>query len=155
MPGESTGLLLSAGKMTDYRNVFEQSYWRAIRNVVEGQNFYDAFYERLVGSSDDIRVRFAATDMEFQAKLLNEAIIHLSRFSEHLHSDTYLESVAEHHNINQLDVEPALYAVWLDSMVDTVRAYDRHFDVQTEIAWRVVLSPGLEFMKAHYHPHTG
>ena len=45
---------------------------------------------------------------------------------------------------------PELYEAWLDSLIATARESDPDFDDELELAWRVVLAPGIAYMKFRY-----
>jgi len=51
-----------------------------------------------------------------------------------------------------LYVGPSMYRIFVESLIDSVRAYDPQFDDQIESEWRDALRPGIEFMQARYGP---
>ena len=61
-----------------------------------------------------------------------------------------LGRVADRHSRRQRDIPPELYEVWLDSLIRTVREMDPLFCEEIELAWRVVLAPGIAYMKFRY-----
>lgn len=61
-----------------------------------------------------------------------------------------LERLAQLHSRRRLDVRPELYELWLDRLIQAVREFDPLFSGETEKAWRNVMRPGVEFMKARY-----
>jgi len=135
--------------MSDLRHTFDKSYWRAVKQKVDGQDFFTHFYAALT-TSPRVTAMFAHTDMRFQAKLLNESLIHASRFSTTFHADSYLQAVARHHAHDQLNVAPELYDLWLACMLDTVKRFDPLYDEEVDTAWRVVLAPAIAYMRSHY-----
>ena len=62
-----------------------------------------------------------------------------------------LHKTAVHHSIDNLDIGPSLYSFWLESMVEAVRLTDVGYDSDTEIAWRVVMQPGVDYMIRNYN----
>ena len=47
-------------------------------------------------------------------------------------------------------IAPELYEEWLESLIQTVREFDLEFTDEVELSWRVVLSPGITYMKFRY-----
>ena len=39
---------------------------------------------------------------------------------------------------------------WLESLIETVQLFDSRFTEEIELAWRVVLAPGIAYMKFKY-----
>jgi hypothetical protein len=60
--------------------------------------------------------------------------------------------VAMRHSSKERDIAPELYEEWLESLVETVREFDLEFTDEVELSWRVVLSPGIAYMKFR-HDH--
>ncbi|MGJ7462246.1 globin [Halomonas sp. MA07-2] len=134
----------------DIENLFDASYLRVLSREVEGRAFFAAFYERFLAASPEVAVKFRHTDMARQRAMLKKSFYHLLAFYASSHADYYLQEVAVSHSRAQLDIAPALYDLWLETLIDTVRAYDDQFDDEVELAWRLVMTPGIVFMTFHY-----
>lgn len=65
-------------------------------------------------------------------------------------ADLYLEYIAKRHDRQHLNIEPELYGLWLEALIDTVRECDPEFDSEVERAWRTVMRYGIDYMIAHY-----
>ncbi len=52
--------------------------------------------------------------------------------------------------LNDLDIPPWMYAVWLDCLLETIREFDPAIDAQTEAAWWDVMAIGIKFMIERY-----
>ena len=65
-------------------------------------------------------------------------------------ANDYLEEIAIQHSKSVLDINPGLYDLWLESLIDTVKEYDYDFTPETELSWRLVLSVGITYMKFKY-----
>lgn len=50
----------------------------------------------------------------------------------------------------KLDIHPELYDLWLECLIETVAEFDDGFRDEVELAWRLVLSPGIVYMKFKY-----
>ncbi|QTF92927.1 globin [Halomonas sp. BM-2019] len=134
----------------DIERLFDASYLRVLGREVEGQAFFAAFYERFLAASPEVARKFRHTDMVRQQAMLKKAFYHLLAFYASSHADYYLQEVAISHDRAHLDIVPALYDLWLESLIDTVRAFDDQFEDEIELAWRLVMAPGIVFMKFHY-----
>lgn len=114
------------------------------------QRFYERFYERFIASDPHIAEMFAHTDMGHQVGMLRESLSELKEFSTSLKSNNYIVTLARIHGIRGRQISPGSYDSWLASLVATVGEIDPECGLQTELAWRLVLAPGIEFMKFYY-----
>jgi hemoglobin-like flavoprotein len=129
---------------------FNDSYER-VSNIGENGNlFFDCFYEKFVGSSPEIKDKFRNTDMKKQKLMLRSSILYIMQlFSTHeLHES--LQEIAIKHDQQHMDIRPELYDIWIECLIDTVRELDPYFDERVELAWRLVFSPGITYMKFNY-----
>ena len=63
--------------------------------------------------------------------------------------------VAERHSRRELNIAPALYAPFINSLIDTVRQFDREFTPAVEAAWRATVAPGVEYMQRKHAGSKG
>ncbi|MEQ6887299.1 globin [Halomonas sp. CS7] len=138
----------------DIERLFDESYVRVLDREVEGRAFFAAFYDRFLAASPQVAEKFRHTDMARQQAMLKKAFYHLLAFYASSHADYYLQQVAISHDRAHRDIPPALYDLWLESLIDTVRAFDEQFDDDVELAWRLVMTPGIVFMTFHYDRGT-
>jgi len=134
----------------DIERLFDESYVRVLDREVEGRAFFAAFYERFLAASPQVAEKFRHTDMARQQAMLKKAFYHLLAFYASSHADYYLQQVAISHDRDHRDIPPALYDLWLESLIDTVSVFDEQFDDDVELAWRLVMTPGIVFMTFHY-----
>jgi len=45
-----------------------------------------------------------------------------------------------------------MYDTWLNCLIQAVREFDRRFNLDVETAWRAVMGPWVEMMKASAGP---
>jgi len=113
--------------------------------------FLDRFYELFMASSEEVAAKFKHTDFRKQKKALRVSLYKMMLVREgNAGADADLERLAQLHSRRQLDVRPELYELWLDRLIQAVREFDPLFSGETEKAWRNVMRPGIEFMKARY-----
>ena len=141
--------------MKDYLTFFHESYGRIMEGEVRRDEFLDAFYETFVSRSPEIAAKFARTDMQRQKDMLYQSLRHMLLFSVERRASEELRRTAERHSRSQINVEPRLYDIWLDSLIETAQQFDTFFSEEVELAWRVVLAPGIAYMKFKYDKPAG
>ncbi|MBS9403440.1 globin [Halomonas sp. TRM85114] len=137
----------------DVEQLFENSYRRVLEREVDGQAFFAAFYDGFIAASPEVAMKFRHTDMQRQRSMLKKAFYHLLAFYGSSHADYYLHQVALSHGRTHLDIPPRLYDLWLETLIDTVRRFDDRLTDEVELAWRLVMAPGIVYMKFHYDRH--
>jgi hemoglobin-like flavoprotein len=136
--------------MENYREVFSASYQRISDSHNGRFDFYDSFYLRFISSSPEIAEKFRGTDMTTQKKFLKESLVYMMNFGKSREAGDYLLSLAQTHSRKGKDICPYLYDVWLECMVETAKDFDPQFNQEVALAWRVLLAPGITFMKHKY-----
>ena len=111
---------------------------------MDGVPFIDAFYDRFLASSDEIAVLFVNTDFNTQKNMLLMSLVHVASFDPIHGPDAIMKRLAIRHR--DLHVLSHLYRLWLESLLDTVKAYDPEYDQDVREAWRRILTSGIAFM---------
>jgi hemoglobin-like flavoprotein len=121
---------------------FHDSYQRCL----EDPTFFDVFYERFIGSSDEIAEFFEEVDLAHTKKTLKTALFYNLMASD---GSTLgikkLKSMASIHQ--ELELTAKHYDYWLDSLMSVVEEADRFHNQQIENAWRCVMNVGIDLMK--------
>ena len=131
----------------NYEDIFDGSYKRVMSIKKNQMSFFDAFYDRFIKASPEVAKHFSKTDMERQKMMLKKSFYSLFTFYTTNITDDYLERIAERHGQKELNINPKLYDLWLEKLVDTVKEFDPEFDKDVELAWRLVLCTGISYMK--------
>ncbi|MCG3192504.1 MAG: hypothetical protein DIJKHBIC_01751 [Thermoanaerobaculia bacterium] len=129
--------------------VFNDSYERCSASP----EFVARFYELFVASSPEVAEKFRHTDFRRQKRALRASLyLMMVAVQGYPEGVAHLERMADLHGAGagKLDIGPHLYALWLDCLLRAVRESDPFFDDNVERAWKAVLTPGIEFMKARY-----
>lgn len=134
----------------DFERLFDSSYERVLNSKVNNQTFFEAFYDRFLKSDPRVAEHFKHTHMDQQQKMLEKSFYKLLVFYATNSSDEFLEQVAIRHSKLALNIQPELYDLWLEVLIDTVTDFDPQFDDSVELAWRLVLSTGITYMKFKY-----
>lgn len=125
--------------------IAQESYSRCLRSP----RFFPDLYERLLASDPVIPPMFAKTEFPKQHKLLQHGLGLLLSYANRT-DDTLLERIAARHSSSGIGVPPAMYVLFVDSLLATVRELDPKCDAEVERAWREALEPGIEYMKSRY-----
>ena len=134
----------------NFEEIFDSSYGRALNGEVNGKSFFESFYDRFLSIDEGIASRFANTDMARQQKMLKKSFYRLFAFYASSQADDYISQIAESHNRKHMDIRPEFYDIWLDCLIYTVRQFDAEFSEDVELAWRLVMTPGITYMKFKY-----
>jgi hemoglobin-like flavoprotein len=130
------------------RATFEAS----ISRCVAAGDFVRAFYERFLAASPEVARLFENTDFAKQHAVLKNSLYSMALFAIGLPEGVaHLERIAQRHSRRGLDIPPSLYALWLDTLLQTAREFDSKFDPDIEQAWRSLLGAGIARMIAA-HP---
>jgi len=65
-------------------------------------------------------------------------------------SDRKLRALGESHSRAHFDIKPEWNALWLDSLMKTVRLYDPEYTPELDAAWREALMPGIDLIQGAY-----
>lgn len=125
--------------------LFNDSYERLMNTGHRA--FIDRFYQHFTAASPEVARAFANTDMAHQSDMLHLSLMQMMSFAADRCASPYLAQIALAHA--RLDIGPALFDLWLRCLLQTVQELDERYDARVELAWRVTLAPGLEFMRAY------
>ena len=60
-----------------------------------------------------------------------------------------IQRLAKVHGKDNLNIPADFYDIWLDCMIETLEEFDPKFDEYIETYWRVMMAPGIEYMKTY------
>jgi hemoglobin-like flavoprotein len=132
--------------MENHHQLLNISYQRAISP--DPELFFKYYYDKFFNADPQIAALFSNTDMERRTKILMESMTHIISFVATNESNEEINRIAISHGKDNLNIPTKFYDVWLECLIDTVREHDPEFNSQVETAWRVIMSPGLEYMKS-------
>ena len=140
------------GEGVDYGALFSESFKR-LTGGVDGHAFYMRFYEHFVERSEEIRKFFAESDMIAQATMIEFSLPFLTRFAQTHVCSKALAEIAKGHA--ELGIPTQLYTDWVEALLQTVQERDPEHNEAVELAWRITLAPGVEFMRGSAREQTG
>ena len=114
--------------------------------------FFDDFYADFTSSSPAIRAKFEKTDFSKQKALLRQGIAYLIMFnSGSASAGSAINKLTQSHSRSQLNIEPAMYELWLGALLRTIRKHDPQFTPELAADWRTVLGKGIAKMKSGWN----
>jgi hemoglobin-like flavoprotein len=125
----------------------------SLKRCLAQPDFLKSFYDRFFASSDEVREKFRNTDMQRQARMLEDSLFVIAvavQGAEGSLARGDLPRIAARHSSKDLDVRPELYDAWRECLLETVRSTDPGFGPQIELSWRAVLAFGVQYMRDRY-----
>ena len=105
--------------------------------------FLDLFYNSFMGKSPDIRAKFSGGNMAEQKNILGRTLPYMLVAN---YTPKVLSDIAKTHGRHKLAISADLYPLWLDSLIEAAKLTDKAFTTDTEIAWRTMMQPGIDYM---------
>lgn len=124
--------------------------WKSYQHCIEDYSFLHHFYLNFTQASPEVSRHFANIDMDHQVLMLRASLDLLLGNQKEAKDRPDLNQIARIHSRKGASIPPQLYDTWLECLLATVRSYDNSFDSDLEQAWRDVLAPGINAMKAAY-----
>lgn len=119
--------------------------------VVARPGFFDRFYALFLKSSPQITKLFAKTDIAKQGEMLERSMSMALLFPQRNPiAKQVVDRIRVSHSRANLNVDPALYRFWLDSLVQVVAETDPEFTPMLEQQWRRVLAVTLDYIAEGY-----
>ena len=122
---------------------------QSLKRCYATPRFLDLFYERFLQASPDIARHFAHTDMARQKRMVEASLFTSILAAEGVpYAVRSIRRLGEMHR--DLGIAPALYDLWMESLIETVAECDEAFSESVEHTWRMVLRGSIERMLATY-----
>lgn len=123
------------------------------RCLAQQPAFTRLFYERFIGSSEEVREKFRDTDMPRQLRMLEDSLFVVAvavQGEDGSMARGDLPRIAARHSRHDLAIRPELYDLWAECLVATARECDPGFREEIERSWRAVLGFGVRYMRERY-----
>jgi truncated hemoglobin YjbI len=113
--------------------------------------FFDDFYKDFVSQSAEIRTLFKNTDMTKQKAALRQGVAFLIMYAGgNALAEGKIRELTRTHNRDGYAIRADQYQTWLNAFLRTVKKHDPKFEAKHDVAWRAVLTQGIEAMKAGF-----
>lgn len=120
-----------------------ESYRRCLAN----REFYDQFFLGLNRRIPDVLRYFEDADMRIMHGFLRKAVTtSLMEAAGSPAAAKQLEKVRQMHGQGQLDIPLAWFPLWLEALIDAVRAADAEVSYEIETAWREVMQRAVHLV---------
>lgn len=107
--------------------------------------FFDTFYEILLGKSPEIALKFIHTDFARQKLMLKVSLLEMLNYYCGIESvKQEIERIGILHR--RLEIRPADYELWLDSLCESVAKHDPEYRAELGERWREAMRPGIALM---------
>ncbi len=124
-----------------------RSYGRCIRS----DGFLDTFYGILGQSHPDLPPLFVNTDFTKQNQLVRGGLIMVIMFYRGASASRQaVELIRRSHSKSQLNIKPELYVYWVDALMEAVKRHDPEYTPELEEQWRMVIAPGINYIRDGY-----
>ncbi len=137
--------------MKNYDQIFNDSYERIMYRGDQGDAFFTQFYQSFVESSVEVQQIFAKVDMTRQKLMMQRSLYMAMDFASSRIETETVRKYAHIHGRSGHAIPLHLYDLWLENLIDTVRIFDPKCDLDVELAWRLVLTPLIQYMTAEQH----
>lgn len=129
----------------NFTELFNRSYAETVE--ANSEVFFTRFYQNFLASSPVIEMAFRSVDIDHQRALLDDVLLLVVDFAVHRQAIEPLKRLAQVHL--RAGVSADMYELWVQALLKTASQLDPNFRTEEALAWRVMLAPGIEFMK-HY-----
>lgn len=133
--------------MPDHVERFRDHYLRVFGGSAYNEAIIDRFYELFLASSPEVAEKFSGTNMAVQKTMLHDSLQYMVAYLSSPNARQQVARIAAVHGRGAADIPPELYDLWLASLLQALREADPEFDDDVELAWRVMLAPGIAHMK--------
>ncbi len=137
--------------MINYERQFKDSHERILGGrTSQGNEFFDAFYDRFIASSPEVAQKFQNIDMTHQKTMLRHSLSYLLNLSSTKTIPDHFVEIARSHSRQNTDIAPHLYDLWLGCLIETVSEFDPDFCDDVELAWRMMCAHVIALMTFMY-----
>lgn len=113
--------------------------------------FLDRFYEIFLASHPAIAPLFQRTDFAKQKMALRSGLAMMVMHTEGNKIGTQgLDRIGQSHSRKHMNIDPALYQYWIESLIKTVKECDPQCDAKLEGEWRQALKAGASYISSQY-----
>lgn len=128
-----------------------EGFLASLERCTKKKGFFDVFYQHFVTANPEIQAFFADTDMRAQSHMLEKSLrLAAVAIVGSAVGVAELEKRAISHDVHHMNIDPSLYAYWLDALLQSVADRDPQWSGEVEQRWRTVLSHIVETMAKGY-----
>ena len=122
---------------------------QSLQRCYRTPGFINRFYETFLAASPAVARHFAETDMARQVRMVEASLYTSLLAAEGVpYAVASIKRLGEKHR--DLGIQPPLFALWRESLLQTIAACDAAWGAGVEAAWRTVLQDSIDRMLALY-----
>lgn len=115
----------------------------SLARVASQTGFFDSFYDRFMGQSEEITAIFVNRDMAQLKHKLKETLQILADTAEGRPGfGLYVEMLGRIHQ--RLNVTRAHFDMWREALLDTIAVYDEQYNLRVRLAWQRVIDSVID-----------
>ena len=136
-------MVLTSNGKSEIARIFND----ALDRCLQRGDFLDRFYEIFLAADPRVARKFQGTDFSRQKRMLTASLYVIMTVDDERPQDLeHLEILARRHGKDDLAIEPELYEIWLDSLLQAARECDPYWTREIGAVWRMVMGTGIRFM---------
>jgi hemoglobin-like flavoprotein len=117
----------------------------------DSPEFYDTIYDIFLAKSPEVQKVFANTDFKRQKVILRTTVSLMVRFQlPDPRAQEVFEKVGTSHSREGHNIHPSLYALWLESLLESIDRHDPESSDEVKDAWRDYLQDGVAIIISKY-----
>lgn len=122
------------------------------RRLRRSARFAPRFYEHLLASDVRIKRLFANTNFERQNALFEHGVHVLLEYAAgSAIGEMAVRRLGQRHTRSDLNVDPALYSIWIDCLIATAAELDPKWNPTLERRFRADIQKGIDEMTRAYN----
>ncbi|MDH4224796.1 MAG: globin [Deltaproteobacteria bacterium] len=123
----------------------------SFEKCVTTPGFLNRFYEIFLVSHPAMPTMFSKTDFKTQINMLQQGLHMAMLYGQGIpYAVPAINRIQDSHSKKKLNVFPALYPYWIDSLMEAVAEFDPNLTPELEAQWREALKPALDHIKKGY-----
>ena len=128
-------------------DIVQASYDRCLANG----DFFQTFYDIFLATSPDIASKFAQTDFNKQKNIIKASVAMMIRLGTgNANARRIIEKVGDTHGQQGLDIRPAFYDLWLNSLCNAIEIHDTEYSAELATLWRERMQEGIQLVIDRY-----
>jgi hemoglobin-like flavoprotein len=115
------------------------------------ERFFLAFNDNLLNGSPLVAQVFTGTSVTRRQELLKDSLVLMyAKYGEGSSAPQKLQRVGEIHSRTMVNVKPTLYPLWMQALIDALKAFDDKFDANLEADWTIAVRPAIDLLIARH-----
>ena len=129
----------------------KEHFESSLARCADDDRFMPLFYFRFLASSEEVRSKFRQTDFDQLGMMLLQSLrLAAGAAAGDPESLKEIQERAQSHSRRHMNIEPHLYEIWLETLIQAARECDPEWNEAVENGWRIILGHVIRTMIRHY-----